>query len=69
MIDLTFVRGNRIEQGVSDNQVDPGKSKKTQEELEIQDQEHKSPELEEWPSHRVTAVLSHWLGLTWMKRV
>ena len=32
VIDLTFVRGNRIEQGVSDNQVDPGKSKKTQEE-------------------------------------
>lgn len=59
MIDLTFVRGNRIEQGVSDKQVDPGKSKKTQEELEIQDQAHESPELEEWPNHRVTAVLSH----------
>lgn len=56
---------NRIEQGVAD----AGMSKKTQKELEIQDQAHESLELEEWPNHHVTAVLSHWLGVTWMKRV
>lgn len=69
VIDLTFVGGKRIEQGVADNQAVQGKSKKTQEELEIQDEAHESPELEKWPNHHVTAVLSHWLGATWVKRV
>lgn len=53
--------GNRIEQG------DLGKSKKTQEELRIQDEAHESPELEEWPNLHVTVVFHQWLGAIWIE--